>query len=234
LLVSRVSTSPGSLPRYAFCSVSSSDGSNSPDLTLVPCPACLDDRGEPTGETLVQLPSGTWVRQVCESCGGLKKVERDGKGMEPRSAGDDAAERNRPTTAPPPFDPAEFARESDAKIRAVAEASPSSLPTVRPPAGSDLVPASMNNLDTAGSIPDVQEVEPNSAHDALGPNAIPVLAVSHEDLAWFDLGPEAVRLLAFVNGISSLEAICAKANITAEEGAVLLLDLAEVGVVGFR
>ena len=87
----------------------------------------------------------------------------------------------------------------------------------------------------AGSIPDVQEVDTNSgARDALGADAVPFVVVSREDLAWFDLGPEEVKLLAYVNGVSSLEAVCATASITVEDGTSLLLDLAERGVISFR
>ena len=50
----------------------------SPDITLVACPACMDDAGESTGQTLQRLPSGTWVRQMCESCLGLRKLDREG------------------------------------------------------------------------------------------------------------------------------------------------------------
>jgi hypothetical protein len=50
----------------------------SPDILLVPCPACVDDGGESTGQTLVRLPSGTWVRERCESCLGLRKLDREG------------------------------------------------------------------------------------------------------------------------------------------------------------
>jgi len=86
----------------------------------------------------------------------------------------------------------------------------------------------------AGSIPDVQAVAYSGARDALGADAVPFVVVSREDLAWFDLGPEAVKLLAYVNGVSSLEAVCAMASITVEDGASLLLDLAERGVVSLR
>jgi len=36
-----------------------------PDRSLAPCPACQDEGGEPLGDVLVQLPSGTWVREPC-------------------------------------------------------------------------------------------------------------------------------------------------------------------------
>jgi hypothetical protein len=204
--------------RYALNFVPSSDHSAPADPALVPCPACMDDRGEPSGDALVQLPSGTWVRQKCGSCRGLKKLDREGmarhrslndKDPEPATEYDDAAGGDRPTMTPS-FDPAEFARASDAKLR---------------------VP---DELRDHGS-PDVREVATISgAQDALGLDAVPLLAVAPGALAWLDLGPEAMRLVACVNGVSSLAAVCAKASMSTDEGASLLLDLAEQGVVSFR
>jgi hypothetical protein len=46
-----------------------------PNRRLVDCPACLNDRGEPTGDVLAQLPSGTWIRERCDLCGGFKKID---------------------------------------------------------------------------------------------------------------------------------------------------------------
>jgi CheY-like chemotaxis protein len=46
------------------------------DDTLVPCPACEDDGGVPTGDVLVQLPSGTWVRDTCDVCLGQRMLDR--------------------------------------------------------------------------------------------------------------------------------------------------------------
>jgi CheY-like chemotaxis protein len=44
--------------------------------TLVPCPACEDEGGVPTGDVLVQLPSGTWIRDTCEVCQGQRMLDR--------------------------------------------------------------------------------------------------------------------------------------------------------------
>lgn len=44
---------------------------------LVPCPGCKDDGGRPTGEALKQLESGTWVRERCNVCGGLLRIDRE-------------------------------------------------------------------------------------------------------------------------------------------------------------
>jgi CheY-like chemotaxis protein len=48
-----------------------------PADTLAPCPACEDEAGIATGDVLVQLPSGTWVRETCDVCLGRKRVRRD-------------------------------------------------------------------------------------------------------------------------------------------------------------
>jgi CheY-like chemotaxis protein len=48
-----------------------------PGNPLAPCPACEDEGGVPTGDVLVQLPSGTWVRDTCNVCHGEKRVHRE-------------------------------------------------------------------------------------------------------------------------------------------------------------
>jgi CheY-like chemotaxis protein len=47
------------------------------DAAFAPCPACRDEAGVPTGDGLVQLLSGTWVRNTCRVCRGQKKVHRE-------------------------------------------------------------------------------------------------------------------------------------------------------------
>lgn len=48
-----------------------------PGDSLAPCPACEDEGGVPTGYVLVQLPSGTWVRDTCNVCRGHTRVSRE-------------------------------------------------------------------------------------------------------------------------------------------------------------
>jgi hypothetical protein len=141
-----------------------------------------------------------------------------------------------PSTARPPFDPVQFARESDARMRVVTEAPPSNLPTVRPPEGSATILRSLNEMRAqAGSMPELEEIATTGgARAALGANEVPYLVMALEDLSWFDLGPDAARLLASIDGVCSLETACAMAGLTAEEGATLLLTLAEQGMIGFR
>ena len=145
------------------------------------------------------------------------------KHRRPRTDSHDSVEPP-PTTRRPPFDPAEFARESEAKLLAATEAPASNKPTAPPP-----------GIPPGGSIPDVQEVEAKvGARDALGADAIAVLTVSRDDVDWFRLSHEATKLLAFVDGVRSLETICAMASVRVEDGAAALLELAEQGMVRFR
>ena len=48
-----------------------------PEVTLVPCPACQDEAGEATGDVMTLLPSGTWARETCDLCGGVKTLDRE-------------------------------------------------------------------------------------------------------------------------------------------------------------
>lgn len=63
----------GSVPKRPLSS--SPEPPTDPNRRLVDCPACLDEKGEPTGEILAQLPSGTWVREKCGLCAGFKQVD---------------------------------------------------------------------------------------------------------------------------------------------------------------
>jgi hypothetical protein len=48
-----------------------------PQRAMAPCRTCRDESGKPAGDVLVQRPSGTWVRQPCPVCRGLRMVEAD-------------------------------------------------------------------------------------------------------------------------------------------------------------
>jgi hypothetical protein len=142
---------------------------------------------------------------------------------------DAAVDTEPPPTDRPPFDPGEFARESE---RMLAAAEVVSLPTVRPPEGYE----SAHGLPIAfpvdaGSVPDV---EAETSDDALGMDTVPFVSMSRDDLGWVDIEPEAAKLLGHVDGVASIEVICKAAGISPDEGAALLLDLAELSVIGFR
>ena len=68
---------------------------------------------------------------------------------------------------------------------------------------------------------------------ALGQDAVLLLSSPREELEWVDLSPEASALVAHVNGVATLQEICVKAGVPAEEGVFLLLDLVDRGIVRF-
>jgi hypothetical protein len=88
---------------------------------------------------------------------------------------------------------------------------------------------------TEPSAPDLEEhpavVDPL---EVLGGGAVPVLAVSPAKLEQVDLPAETRRLVACIDGAHSLAAVCAMAKMNPRDGAALLLDLVERGLVSLR
>jgi hypothetical protein len=125
------------------------------------------------------------------------------------------------STVRPPFDPEQFARESDSRVAADARASRSDIPTAPPPPGlSQYAPRAVSGTVPIGA--------------ALGHESVPQLAVAREDLAWFDLSPRARLVLGHIDGCAPVSAICAAAGIELDEAVSLLHGLARDGVVTWR
>jgi hypothetical protein len=116
-------------------------------------------------------------------------------------------------TPRPSFDPAEFARQSEQRFRAEEERS--SKPTI------PLMPAAPLALSALEG-------------EALDPATVPALVVAQEDLEWFDLSSDARALLAHVDGVAPLAALCERANLTTESASELLLELTKQGLVSLR
>lgn len=57
--------------------------------------------------------------------------------------------------------------------------------------------------------------------------------VSREELERIVLSPETSRLVTCIDGVRPLETACAMANMNPQDGATILLDLADQGVVSF-
>ncbi len=68
----------------------------------------------------------------------------------------------------------------------------------------------------------------------MAPDAVPVLAMSRQELEWFALSPAASRLMAQVDGIAAVDAVCTQAVLPRNEGTLILLELADQGIVTFR
>ena len=146
---------------------------------------------------------------------GSKVREGEGRAAE-------GARSERPTVAPP-FDPEAFARDSESRL-STAPPPESSVPTART--------SEMRAIVASG--PDLEEAGVGSLRDLLGDDTVPVVIASADELGWLDLPPEAEKLLAHINGVSTFERICAKANVSSEDGALIVLELAEQGVISFR
>lgn len=108
-----------------------------------------------------------------------------------------SSQRPAQPTVRPPFDPEEYARESESRI-----------PTAPPPADPPTHTAS------AGDVP--------------------VLAMSREDLEWFDL-PELPRaLLPLIDGHADVRSIASRANAELAEVLSALDQLVRDGAVTWR
>lgn len=152
-------------------------------------------------------------------------------GSEARDREGDALERDSPNTRPttrPPFDPAKFALESETALSTVPDPE-SSAPTLR-----GLAAARPRVSTIVSSGPELEQAAIANLCDALGDDTVPVLLVPPDELRWLDLPPETVRLLAHVNGVWPLDRVCATAKVASEDGALILLELAEQGIVSFR
>jgi hypothetical protein len=120
-----------------------------------------------------------------------------------------------PTTVKPPFDPEQFAKESDSKIRSESEprihrdSQPASeRPTISPPSPMPIAVAQISD--------------------------VPVLAIAREDLEWFELSAPARNLLRQVNGRDTVGALASLFHQKPDELLEQLEALAREGLVTWR
>ena len=116
--------------------------------------------------------------------------------------------RSDQVTVRPPFDPDEFARQSECQ-------------TVPPP-------PPMPDLDPILSSEATQEVL------FVEPDTVPSLAVAREDLEWFDLSSHVRDLLHHVDGSAAIEDICARIAQPVNEGVLLVEQLIRDGLLVCR
>jgi len=125
------------------------------------------------------------------------------------------------STVRPPFDPLEFARDSESSIR-IGETDPASArPTAPPPPGLPQYQAGL----TSGTMHSLANV---------GSDTVPSLAVAGEDLAWFELPEPAATLLGHVDGAVNIGALCTRAGVTLDAAMVIFHELARQGIVTLR
>jgi len=137
------------------------------------------------------------------------------------------------STPRPPFDPQAFAREAESRLR-TADQQPNT-PSPRPLQRPKVPPLQWGRTgDVPPAPPELQESPWTfNALDAVGADTVPVIALSSVDLGRIAMTPDASRLLNQIDGVRPLHVVCSMANMAAEEGATILLELAEQGVVSF-
>jgi hypothetical protein len=111
-------------------------------------------------------------------------------------------------TARPPFDPEEFARQSERVTLPPSPKAPSDAPEL-----------------ISGTMEVVWPVETTN---------IPTLVVAKEDLEWFELPPLCRKLLEFVDGTASVEAICERSGVSFTDASDLFDELVREGIVTTR
>jgi len=134
-------------------------------------------------------------------------------------ANDDAApeQEGARTTVRPPFDPEQFARESDSRIAIEAEP-PSDRPTAPPPPGLPPYAADLS-------------APKHPAPGSVGPDAVPSLTVARDDLDWFELPRLARELLVHVDGRSTLAILCERCGFALDAVTATCQELDRQGIV---
>jgi hypothetical protein len=122
------------------------------------------------------------------------------------------------STVRPPFDPLEFARDSESMIRIGEADPPSNRPTAPPPPGLPQYQAGL----TSGMMHSLANV---------GPDTVPSLAMAGEDLAWFELPEPAASLLGHVDGATSIGVLSAHAGVGLDAAMATFHELARQGIV---
>jgi hypothetical protein len=125
------------------------------------------------------------------------------------------------STVRPPFDPLEFARDSESMVR-IGETDPASArPTAPPPPGMPQYQAGL----TSGMMHSLANV---------GVDTVPTLAVTLEDLEWFDLPEATALLLVLVDGTATIGVLSERADIPLDTAMGAFHELARDGIVTLR
>ena len=122
-------------------------------------------------------------------------------------------------TVRPPFDPEEFARDSESRLR-IADVVP------LPSEDSDSPPSSQSatRLAAAGT----------SRGSAPPPDAVPYRVMAPEDVEWFELDHDALSLLNRVNGLKTIERIADGVGVASPLACAIFMRLARERIVDFR
>jgi hypothetical protein len=111
-------------------------------------------------------------------------------------------------TVRPPFDPQEFARQSERATLPPPPKAPSDAPEL-----------------LSGTMDVLWPVEATT---------IPELAVARDDLEWFELPPLCRKLLEHVDGSATVETVCTRAGVSMDDASDLFEDLVREGIITTR
>jgi len=125
------------------------------------------------------------------------------------------------STVRPPFDPLQYARDSERKVRIAETDPPSARPTAPPPPDVQQYQARL----TSGTMHSLANV---------GPDTVPSLAVTAEDLEWFDLPEQTALLLVLVDGTANIGVLSERAEVALDTAMATFHELARDGIVTLR
>ena len=141
------------------------------------------------------------------------------QGVSPLPSSPELEEATTRTTVRPPFDPEQFARETDSRVGDTDP--PSERPTAPPPPGlPQYAPGA-----TSGTMPVLA---------SLDVDVVPALVIAREDLEWFELPKAARDLLGEVDGHTTLGTLCARAGFPLDAALSLCHELDRQGLVTLR
>ena len=132
----------------------------------------------------------------------------------------------RPTTRPP-FDPAQFAQEAESRLRSHSACRIPASYTTRFSAA--IARSCFAGQDERGVRTRATRARNGGARRGAAPGHVPTRARE-----WFALSPAASRLIAQVDGVAHVDAVCSQAGLPRTEGTLILLELSDQGIVTFR
>ena len=144
-------------------------------------------------------------------------------------------------TIPPPFDPEEYAKDSESMI--VGKPTASMKPTMPPePFYNDLRESCSDRMVAADPAPDSLDFQSevrvlSSAplpRDIPSLDAVPFLAMQTDDLAWFDLGADSKSVLSLVDGCTPIGLILTRSPLSADDTCQIVRELLGLGIIEVR
>ena len=155
---------------------------------------------------------------------------------------DGKAHKGQLETVPPPFDPEEYARDSESMIIAN-PVTASMKPTMPPePFYEDLRESCSDQMEVAEAAPDSvdfqSEVRVLSSAPLPGDipslDAVPFIAMQTDDLAWFDLGADSKSVLSLVDGCTPIGLILTRSPLAADDTCQIVRELLGLGIIEVR